>query len=245
MIKTTIILLVLSDLVLFGQKKFEQDTIPTSDGNLVITFIGHGSLLFEFDGKTIYLDPVINETEYNSMPDGDLILITHTHSDHLHLKSIEALTKKETEIIVTEKGLSMLKKSESTNVLTNGSETVAKGFKINAIPAYNLVNKRPDGSPFHTKGEGNGYIIQFGNIKVFIAGDTENIPEIKSLEGIDIAFLPMNLPYTMTPAMVADAVKEFKPKILYPYHFGETNTSELLKLLENVKEVEVRIRKMK
>ena len=245
MIKTTIILLVLSDLVLFGQKKFEQDIVPTSDGNLKIIFIGHGSLMFEFNEKIIYLDPIISETEYNSMPDADLILITHSHSDHLNVKSIEALYKKETEIIVTEKGLSMLQKSESTKVLTNGSETIAKGFKINAIPAYNMVNKRPDGSPFHPKGEGNGYIIQFGDKKVLIAGDTENIPEIKSLKGIDIAFLPMNLPYTMTPAMVADAVKEFKPKILYPYHFGETNTSELLELLKNVKEVEVRIREMK
>jgi L-ascorbate metabolism protein UlaG (beta-lactamase superfamily) len=103
---------------------------------------------------------------------------------------------------------------------------------------------RSEGVPFHPKGVGNGYIVTFGGKRVYIAGDTENIPEMKNIKGIDIAFLPMNLPYTMTPEMVADAARSFKPKILYPYHFGETDTAKIVDLLKDEKEVEVRIRKM-
>jgi L-ascorbate metabolism protein UlaG (beta-lactamase superfamily) len=128
--------------------------------------------------------------------------------------------------------------------LANGKTTIALGLKIEAVPAYNIVNKRPDGAPFHPKGAGNGYIVAFGDKRVYIAGDTENTAEMKALKNIDIAFLPMNLPYTMTPEMVADAARAFKPKILYPYHYGETDTSILVKLLQGEKSIEVRIRKM-
>ncbi|HYA49289.1 MAG TPA: MBL fold metallo-hydrolase, partial [Burkholderiales bacterium] len=130
-------------------------------------------------------------------------------------------------------------------IIGNGESTTALGLKIQAVPAYNILHKRPDGAPFHPKGAGNGYIVTFGDKRVYIAGDTENTPEIKALKGIDVAFLPMNLPYTMTPEMVADAAKAFRPKILYPYHFGDTDTSKLVRLLQEEKEIEVRIRKMK
>ncbi|HPY51295.1 MAG TPA: MBL fold metallo-hydrolase, partial [Sedimentisphaerales bacterium] len=119
------------------------------------------------------------------------------------------------------------------------------GLKIEAVPAYNIVHKRPDGDPFHPKGNGNGYVVTFGKQRVYIAGDTENIPEMKDLKQIDIAFLPMNLPYTMTPEMVADAARVFAPKILYPYHYGQTDPNELVKLLADDKNIEVRIRKMR
>jgi L-ascorbate metabolism protein UlaG (beta-lactamase superfamily) len=245
MMKTTIFLLFMSNLISFGQKKFEQDIIQTVKGDLKITFIGHGSLMFEFQGKFIYIDPVMQSADYNTMPDADLILITHEHGDHLDQNAISALKKSDTEILLTQKCFSMLKETTNTRKISNGSTTEAKGIKITAIPAYNIQNKRPDGTPYHPKGEGNGYIIEFGDKKVLVAGDTENMPEIKALKGIDIAFLPMNLPYTMTPAMVADAASAFRPKVLYPYHFGDTNTSELLKLLEKEKEIEVRIRQLK
>ncbi len=127
----------------------------------------------------------------------------------------------------------------------NGEVKNVGGLKIEAVPAYNLVHMRSEGKPFHPKGEGNGYVITFGDKRVYVAGDTENIPEMKKLEKIDVAFLPMNLPFTMTPEMVADAAKAFKPRVLYPYHFGETDTSKLLGLLKESKEIEVRIRKMK
>jgi len=129
--------------------------------------------------------------------------------------------------------------------MMNGEVNTWEGLKIEAVPSYNIVHKRDTGQPFHPKGVGNGYIITFGDKRVYVAGDTENIPEMKGLKNIDIAFLPMNLPYTMTPEMVADAAKVFKPKILYPYHFGETDTSKVVSLLKGTPEIEVRIRKMK
>ena len=243
--KTTIALLFIFNLMAFGQKKFEQDIIPTSKGDLKITFIGHGSLAFEFQGKYIHVDPVLQSADYTTMPDADLILVTHHHGDHLDLNAISSLKKNGTEIVLPEKCFGMLKETTNARKISNGMTLESKGLKISAIPAYNIQNKRPDGTPFHPKGESNGYIIEFGDKKVLVAGDTENIPEIKSLKGIDIAFLPMNLPYTMTPAMVADAVIAFKPAIFYPYHFGDTNTSELLKLLEKEKGIEIRMRQMK
>ena len=123
------------------------------------------------------------------------------------------------------------------------SESIGKIF-IEAVDAYNIVHERAPGQPFHPKGTGVGYILNFGGKRIYVAGDTENTPEMKSLKNIDIAFLPMNLPYTMTPEMVADAAKSFKPKILYPYHYGETNTDKLLMLLQD-SGIEVRIRNLK
>jgi L-ascorbate metabolism protein UlaG (beta-lactamase superfamily) len=128
--------------------------------------------------------------------------------------------------------------------MENGVTRTEAGFRIEAIPAYNLVHKRDNGQPFHPKGNGNGYVVSFANVRVYVAGDAENTPEMKALQDIDIAFLPMNLPYTMTPEMVADAAKAFRPRILYPYHFGQTDTSELSTLLEDVDGIEVRIREM-
>ena len=129
-------------------------------------------------------------------------------------------------------------------VMANGEVKTVAGLTIAAVPAYNLVHKRDSGEPFHPKGQGNGYVITFGDKRVYVAGDTENTPEMKALTNIDIAFLPMNLPYTMTPEMVADAARAFKPKILYPYHFGKTDTAKLVALLQDQPEIEVRVRKM-
>jgi L-ascorbate metabolism protein UlaG (beta-lactamase superfamily) len=113
------------------------------------------------------------------------------------------------------------------------------------VPAYNVVHARAPGSPYHPKGEGNGYVLTLGERRVYVAGDTENTREMKALKRIDIAFLPMNLPYTMTPEMVFDAARSFRPKILYPYHFGDTDTTKIQSLLAGEKEIEVRIRPMK
>jgi L-ascorbate metabolism protein UlaG (beta-lactamase superfamily) len=126
--------------------------------------------------------------------------------------------------------------------MNNGDIKTIEGLKIEAVPAYNLVHMRSEGVPFHPKGVGNGYVITFGEKRVYVAGDTENTPEMKKLKDIDIAFLPMNLPYTMTPEMVADASKAFKPKILYPYHYGKTDTSKIVELLKDEQDMKVRIR---
>ncbi len=175
------------------------------------------------------------------MPDADLILVTHQHGDHLDDVAIEDLNKENTVIILTEK---CTQKVTTGQVMNNGDTKTVHGMKIEAVPAYNIVHMRQGNTPFHPKGEGNGYIITFGDKRVFVAGDTENTPEMKALENIDIAFLPMNLPYTMTPEMVADAAKAFRPKVLYPYHYGNTDTSKLVDLLKDEADIEVRIRDM-
>lgn len=228
-----------------ANKSFEKDKIQTSKGELVITFFGHASLMLEFDHKIIYVDPVSNEADYSKLPKGDLVLITHHHVDHLDMKAVNQIANSGTRIICSQLCVDNGENLPNTIILRNGDSTTVDDIAINAIPAYNIVNKRPNGLPFHPKGEGNGYIITIGNKRIYIAGDTENIPEMKALKNIDIAFLPMNLPYTMTPTMVADAAKAFRPRILYPYHFGETNTAELTNLLKDEKDIEVRIRKMK
>jgi len=129
-------------------------------------------------------------------------------------------------------------------VLLNGEQKNLGDWVIEAVPAYNLQNKRPDGLPFHPKGNGNGYVISYGGKRIYVAGDTENVPEMGNLKKIDIAFLPMNLPYTMTPQMVADGAKSFMPVVLYPYHYGETNPQLLVDLMKATP-IEVIIRKMK
>jgi len=220
---------------------FEQDTIETSAGDLVMTFVGHGTLIFEFDGKVIHVDPVSREADYGKMPDADLILITHGHGDHLDPDAIALVRKDETEVILS---AGCAGKVAGAIVMSNGDSVTAAGLEIEAVPAYNIVHERSPGQPFHPRGDGNGYIITFGDRRVYVAGDTENTPEVKALRDIDVAFLPMNLPYTMTPEMVADAARAFRPAILYPYHFGDTDTSEVVDLLAGEDDVEVRIRSL-
>ncbi|MGD8538294.1 MAG: MBL fold metallo-hydrolase [Candidatus Aminicenantes bacterium] len=227
----------------FLSSDYEEDIIPTSEGDLKITCIGHGTLMFTFDAKIIHIDPVFRYADYTKMPKADLILVTHEHGDHLDDVAIQDLIKEGTVIICTSKCLDRINIKGST-VMKNGDKKILQGIAIEAIPAYNIKHMRSENNPFHPKGEGNGYILTFGDKRVYVAGDTENTPEMKALTNIDVAFLPMNLPYTMTPEMVADAAKAFKPKILYPYHFGNTDTSQLVELLKDTPEIEVRIRKL-
>ena len=227
--------------ITFISSGFEKDSFKTSVGELTITLIGHGTLMMEFQGKVIHIDPVSRYADYSKLPKADLILITHEHGDHLDSKTIDLLKKESTKVVLTK---ICSDKYEGDAVLKNGDSETFLGFKIEAVPAYNIENTRSDGNPFHPKGNGNGYVIHFADKKVYVAGDTENIPEMAALNNIDIAFLPMNLPYTMTPKMVFEAVKLFNPKILYPYHFGNTDTNELIKLMKNWKETELRIRKL-
>lgn len=224
-----------------AQAQFETDIITTSAGDLKITFIGHGTLIFTFNGKVIHVDPYGELADYSILPKADIILITHEHSDHFDLSAIKILRTNQTKLVLTE---TCAQKISGGMVMKNGEMQTIQEIKIEAVPAYNIVHKRDNGQPFHPKGVGNGYILTFGDKRVYVAGDTENIPEMKTIQGVDVAFLPMNLPYTMTPEMVADAAKVLKPKILYPYHYGDTDASQLLEILKNVREIEVRIRKM-
>jgi len=222
-----------------AQNELTSDIIKTSDGDLEITFIGHGTLMFQFNGIVIHADPVIQYADYSTLPKADIILITHQHGDHFNLDAIQMISKPSTSVILTQ---TCSEKFEEGLIMKNGDEQNIDGLNILAVPAYNVVHKRENGTPYHPKGEGNGYVISFGDKKVYIGGDTENFPEMKDMKDIDIAFLPMNLPYTMTPEMVANAVSILNPGILYPYHFGNTNTDELVELLKNNNSVEIRIR---
>jgi len=227
----------------FSQNKFTTDSFSTSQGDLEITFIGHGSLMFNFNGLIIQVDPWSKLADYSKLPKADIILITHQHQDHFDPKAISELKKEYTKIVCPQTVAESLK--EKATVMKNGDFITMEGIEIVAVPAYNLVHKRKNGEFYHPKGVGNGYVLRFGDKKVYVAGDTENIPEMKNLKNIDIAFLPMNLPYTMTPQMVVDAVRMIRPKILYPYHYGNTNANKLLELLKGEDYCEVRVRNMK
>jgi len=221
---------------------FVEDVFKTSQGDLKITCIGHGSVMFAFAGKIIHVDPVSLAADYSRFPKADLILVTHEHGDHLDLATIESLRKPTTEIVVTEKCAGKVPKAV---VMKNAETRTFQGLKVETVPAYNIVNMRGPGVAYHPKGDGNGYVITFGDRRVYVAGDTENTPEMKQLKNIDVAFLPMNLPYTMSPEMVADAARAFRPKVLFPYHYGNTEPSQLVELLKDRKDIEIRIRNMK
>jgi L-ascorbate metabolism protein UlaG (beta-lactamase superfamily) len=239
--KNLMLLMILIGLNGALKAQFEKDLFKTSKGDLSITFIGHGTLLMEFEGKVIHIDPVGQYADYGKLPKADLVLVTHHHGDHLDVPAIEKIRKPGMTVVLT--APCKLKFQEGV-VLNNGDSGDFAGIHIEAVPAYNIKHERVPGFPYHPKGEGNGYILRLGNLSVYVAGDSENTPEMKALKGIDIAFLPMNLPYTMTPEMVVDAVRSFKPKVLYPYHFGNTDTGRLIELMKNEPQTEVRIRKL-
>jgi L-ascorbate metabolism protein UlaG (beta-lactamase superfamily) len=225
-----------------AQEQSPPDIVKTAAGDLVITFIGHGSLMFTYGGMTIHVDPYSKLTDYAKLPKADVILITHEHRDHLDTEALGKIRTDKTRIILTEAGAGQV---GGGTVMKNGEKKVIDGLTVEAVPAYNIVSKRENGQPYHPKGAGNGYIITFGDKRLYVAGDTENIPEMKGLNKIDIAFLPMNLPYTMTPEMAADAAKMIQPKVLYPYHTGDTDIAKFMALMKDHKEIEVRIRSMK
>ncbi|MBW2505541.1 MAG: MBL fold metallo-hydrolase [Deltaproteobacteria bacterium] len=225
-----------------GQEPFEKDVISTSGGELEITFLGHGTLMFAYDGKIIHVDPFSKVADFSRLPQADIIFLTHHHRDHLDPAALEQVRTEKTIVMLTEIGARSVKNGV---IMKNGDVLDIEDIGVEAVPAYNLIHKRETGEVFHAKGEGNGYVMTFGDKRVYVAGDTENTPEMKELKNIDYAFLPMNLPYTMTPEMVADAAKSFRPKVLYPYHYGETETARIIELLKNIPEVEVRIRRMK
>jgi L-ascorbate metabolism protein UlaG (beta-lactamase superfamily) len=224
-----------------AEERFERDILPTSAGDLEVTFIGHGSLMFTFQASIFHIDPFGRLADYSKLPKADVILLTHEHADHLDPTALASVRTDSTMVVLTE---TCTKEVAGGVVMRNGDTLTVQGVSIEAVPAYNIVHKRANGQPYHPKGVGNGYIIAFADKRVYVAGDTENTPEMKALRNIDCAFLPMNVPYTMTPEMVAEAAVAFQPRILYPYHFGDTDTSKLLELLRDHETIDVRIRNM-
>lgn len=231
--------IVLVPVLTMGQ--VSKDIFETESFDLETWFVGHGSLMFSYNGLNIHVDPFSRVADYSQLPKADLILITHEHQDHLDTIAINLIRKDDTKFVLTPTCYNILNEGF---VLANNESLNIAGLLIESVPAYNVVHLRNDGQPYHPRGIGNGYIINFGEFRVYVAGDTEDIPEMKKIKNIDVAFLPMNLPFTMTPEMVANAAMMIRPKVLYPYHFrfGQTNLDELEELLEYEEHVEVRIR---
>ncbi|WP_317896838.1 MBL fold metallo-hydrolase [Aurantibacillus circumpalustris] len=243
--KQLFIFLVLLNFSLFAQRP-TSDQIETKKGPLIIQPIFHGSLVFTWNGKTIYVDPYGGQRVFEKLAAPDLILITDIHQDHLDLKTLETInTDKATFIVpqaVAEKMPENLKKRMI--VLANEKSTEFEGISITAIAMYNLPEAKDSK---HTKGIGNGYILNLGGKMVYLSGDTEDIPEMRQLKNIDVAFVCMNLPYTMDINQAASAVIEFKPKVVYPYHYrGKDGLSDVEKFKSLVNttnsKIEVRLR---
>jgi len=233
--KTVVLAVVCAALAICASRP--SDTFETSAGAVKITPIQHASLMIEAGGKVIQVDPVGPEF-YEGLPQADLILITDIHGDHMAPPTIAKVKKAGTTIIAP---AAVAKTVTEAQVLGNGESKTWSGWTIEAVPMYNLTRGPSAGKLFHDKGRGNGYVLTYGGKKFYIAGDTEGVPEMRALKNIDVAFVCMNLPYTMPPDEAAEAVKAFKPKVVYPYHYRGSDLAVFQKGLEG-SGVEVRLR---
>lgn len=215
-----------------AQISYPVETLTTKDGKKInITLFKHASLAIEYDGIEIYVDPVtkVDDTniDYSSMPKADYILVTHEHWDHLDPVAIQELSKPSTKIILNATSEKQLGKGI---IMANNQEmNLSDGIKLESVPAYNTT---PGREKFHPKGNGNGYILNIDGTRIYIAGDTEDIPEMAQIKNIDLAFLPVNQPYTMTIDQAEKAALTIKPKILIPYHFSDTPIEQLKERLD-------------
>jgi L-ascorbate metabolism protein UlaG (beta-lactamase superfamily) len=231
-------------LVLLAQAAAAAQTAPaeknlaaltTSQGPLAIQPINHSAIRFAFKGKQYYVDPA-GEADWDKMPKADVILITHEHGDHLSPPVIDKIKKEGTLILASAPAA---KKAPSAQAIEVGQSRQVLDVTVEAVPAYNLTADR---LRYHPKERKDcGFVLTFGDKRVYVAGDTEGTPEMKALKDIAVAFLPVNLPYTMTPKEAAEAARAFKPKVLYPYHQGKSDPAEVKKLLADEKGIEVRV----
>lgn len=204
-----------------AQPTRQPQIFQTTAGPVKIIPIYHASLLIEAGGKNIYLDPA-KPANFSGLPRADLILITHAHGDHMDPGSISAISKSETEIFAPP---SVVKTVTSAQPISNGETKTWNGWTIGAIPMYNIKRGPSPGTLYHPKGWGNGYVLTYGGKRFYFSGDTENIPEMRALKNIYVAFVCMNLPYTMPPDEAAEAVKAFHPQIVIPYHYRGSDLS--------------------
>ena len=208
------------------------NTYETDAGEIVIHPVSHASFVMETPDMTIYNDPVGEPSAYSAYPTPDLILITHEHGDHYTPETLQAIAGENTQLLVNPAVYDMLPedlKAKATSI-ANGEGTSMGDMQIEAIPAYNITEDRLQ---YHPEGRDNGYILTIGGRRIYIAGDTEGTPEMRALEDIYIAFVPMNLPYTMDVEQAADAVSEFAPTYVYPYHYRDSDLEEFASLVEN------------
>ena len=222
-----------------GKDDFTTDEFQTDSGALQITYVAHGTLAMNWDGLNIHVDPVSEYADYETWEKADIILITHSHGDHLDPRAIEKLRNENTVLVMNGESAATGDFGPAAQVLKNGEEVSLFGVDVQAVPAYNTSEGH---ERFHPRGRDNGYVLTFGDRKVYVAGDTEVIPEMENLSDISIAFLPVNQPYTMTPAQAARAAEIIGPDILIPYHYGDTDTGEIIRLLDRKGAPEVRIR---
>jgi L-ascorbate metabolism protein UlaG (beta-lactamase superfamily) len=224
----------------------QDDTVTTTAGPLVIHPVHHAGVVLTWSGKRIVADPTTfppgpnsGAADFRGPNPPDLILITHEHGDHFSVPTLTELAGPNTIIVVPQAVFGMLPPAlqAKAKVMSNGQTQTHAGVSIEAVPEYNIT---PDRLQFHPKGRDNGYVLNLGGQRVYLAGDTEGTPELRALRNIDIAFVPMNLPYTQTPEAAADWVKAFKPKIVYPYHFGESNVEQFRMLVGASSEVRLR-----
>lgn len=213
-----------------------EQAASATEGDITITPIMHASLQLEHGGKVIHVDPT-SQGDYSKAKQADLILVTDIHGDHLDPAAISPIRKAGAPVVAP---AAAAPKIENATVIANGENKTVAGVSIEAVPMYNLQRGPAAGQLFHTKGRGNAYILTLGGKRIYIAGDTECIPEMRVLKNIDIAFVPMNLPYTMPPSEAAECVKAFKPKVVYPYHYRGQNTEEFKAALAGEK-IEVRL----
>ncbi len=225
----------------FAQLNNDPDRIETEQGDLVIHPVLHGTVIFEWNGQTVYMDPWGSANLYDEKPAPDVILITHPHGDHLSPEALASLNTTNTSFYVPQAVADEMPEEylAQTTVISNGESMEYEGITINAVPMYNL----PEEGARHAKGWGNGYVLSMGGKDVYVSGDTEGIPEMRNLEGIDVAFVCMNLPYTMDINQGSDAVLDFEPTIVYPYHHRGQDIEEFKKLVDaGNKDIEVRLK---
>jgi L-ascorbate metabolism protein UlaG (beta-lactamase superfamily) len=204
-----------------AQMERPTQTFKTSAGPVKITPVYHACVVIEAGGKVIYLDPA-KPADFTGLPKADLILITDIHTDHMDPNSIAAISKAGTEIIAPP---AVVKTVTTAKPISNGQKTKWGKWKIEAIPMYNLKRGPAPGKLYHPKGRGNGYVLTYGRKRFYFSGDTAAIPEMEALKNIDVAFICMNLPYTMSPEEAAMAVKAFHPKVAIPYHYRGSDTT--------------------
>ncbi len=219
-------------------REFEKDVFETSEGDLSITFIGHGSLMLEFGGKVIHVDPWSKLADYTRLPKADLVLITHHHIDHLDTLALRLIIMENTVMFGPEMCAELF---PGIKIMRYGDNAIMIGLPIETVPAYNIPGGK--GRPAHPYGVCNGYIVTFGDLRVYFAGETELIPEMSRIKDIDILFLAMDGIYNMTPETAAEAAKTIRPNILYPIHFAKQDPGAVAELLRE-SGIEVRIRKM-
>lgn len=198
----------------------------TPDGEqLGVELLGHGSVRFSFNDKNFYVDPYSNVADYSKYPAADIIFISHSHGDHYDVKALDCIANENTPFVISP---TVPQYNGNCTVVKAGDSYDFEGVHVDIVEAYNIASTRPDGNPYHPKGEGIGFIFDFGGCRVYVAGDTEPTPEMMSLTDLDIAFIPKNVPYTMTDEQFVSTVNALMPKFLYPYHFFEPLSDTLV-----------------